>query len=337
MSRDVLLLVDHRDGVAEPVTYQLVAQARELAASSGGRASALHLCGEGDGVAKQLDGAGLAAIYVVESRLLADYSPEAFSKVAAEAVRRLEPGLFLCGHTFQGMEVAPWVSARLGAPLLPNCLALAVEDDAIVAERLVYGQAWQARLRLPWHGTVVASMARSGGSPQREAGGETGSGGATVERLDIDPSSLDVRTRVTGTIRPAAGEVDIARAEVVVGAGRGIRDASNLAVVEALAEALGGVVACSRPLVDLEWMPYERQVGASGKAIRAKVYIACGISGAAQHLAGITEAETIVAINQDANAPIFRVAHYGAVADLLQVVPELTAEARRRRGASATG
>jgi electron transfer flavoprotein alpha subunit len=339
MSRDVLLLVDHRDGVAEPVTYQLAEQARELAAASGGRASALLLCGDGDGVASRLDGAGLAAIHAVESPLLADYSPELFSKVAAEAVRRLEPGLFLCGHTFQGMEVAPWVAARLSLPLLPNCLGLEVEGDDLVAERLVYGQAWQARLRLPWSGTVVASMARSGGSTHREvgreAGGEAGAGGATIEPLDIDPSSLEVRTRVTGTIRPSPGEVDISRAEVVVGAGRGIRDSSNLAAVEALAEALGGVVACSRPLVDLEWMPYERQVGASGKAIRPKVYIACGISGAAQHLAGITDAETIVAINQDANAPIFRVAHYGAVADLLQVVPELTAEARRRRAAAA--
>jgi electron transfer flavoprotein alpha subunit len=328
MSRGVLLLVDHREGAVEPVSFQLVAQARELAAASGGRATALLLCGEGAEVAKQLDGLGLAAIHRIEDPLLADYSPETFSKVTAEAVRRLEPGLFLCGHTFQGMEVAPWVAARLSLPLLPNCLELGVDGDDLVAERLVHGQAWQARLRLPWRETVVASLARSGGSPERGSGAS----GTALERLDIDPASLGIATRVTGETRPAPGEVDIARAEIVVGAGRGIRDPSNLALIEALAEALGGVVACSRPLVDLEWLPYDRQVGASGKTIRPKVYIACGISGAAQHLAGIADAETVVAINQDANAPIFRVAHYGAVADLLQVVPELTAEARRRRG-----
>jgi electron transfer flavoprotein alpha subunit len=333
MSRDVLLLVDHREGSVEPVTFQLAAQARELATASGGRASALLLCAEAAEVAEQLDGLGLAAIYRIEDPLLADYSPELFGKLTAEAVRRLEPGLLLCGHTFQGMEVAPWVAARLSLPLLPNCLELAVEGDDLVAERLVHGQAWQARLRLPWRGTVVASLARSGGSPERGSS----VGGTPLESLHVDLSSLEILTRVTGTTRPAPGEVDLARAEIVVGAGRGIRDPSNLALIEALAEALGGVVACSRPLVDLEWLPYDRQVGASGKTIRPKVYIACGISGAAQHLAGIADAETVVAVNQDANAPIFRVAHYGAVADLLQVVPELTAEVRRRRGASCAG
>jgi electron transfer flavoprotein alpha subunit len=331
MSRDVLLLVDHRDGAAEPVTFQLVAQARELAAASGGRALALLLCGEASEVAEQLDGLGLAAIYRIEDPRLADYSPELFGKLVAEAVRRLEPGLFLCGHTFQGMEVAPWVAARLSLPLLPNCLELGVDGDDLIAERLVHGQAWQASLRLPWRGSVVASLARSGGSPERGSG----AGSTPLESLDLDPSSFEVATRVTGTTRPTPGEVDIARAKIVVGAGRGIRDPSNLATIEALAEALAGVVGCSRPLVDLEWLPYDRQVGASGKTIRPKVYIACGISGAAQHLAGIADAEIVVAINQDANAPIFRVAHYGAVADLLQVVPELTAEARRRQASSA--
>jgi electron transfer flavoprotein alpha subunit len=227
------------------------------------------------------------------------------------------------------MEVAPWVAARLSVPLLPNCVGLDVEGDDLVAERLVHGQAWQARLHVRWRGTVVASLARSGGAPAPV----DGAGAAALERLEIDPAALGIRTRVTGATRPAAGEVDIARAEVVVGVGRGIGDSSNLPLVEDLAEALGGVVACSRPLVDLEWMDYGRQVGASDKAIRPKVYLACGISGAAQHLAGITDAETVVAINRDPNAPIFRVAHYGAVADLLQVVPELTAEARRRRAA----
>jgi electron transfer flavoprotein alpha subunit len=327
MSRDVLLLVDHRDGAPEPVTQQLVDQARGLVGEAGS-VSALLLCGEGSGVATHLQGIGLDAIQCIESALLDVYNPELTARLAAEAIRRLEPDLFLCAHTFQGMEVAPWVAASLQLPLLPNCLELRPEGDELVAERLVHGQAWQASLRCSWNGTIVASMARSGGSSTREAGDEE----TRIEHLDIDPGSLAVHTTVTESIRPVEGQVDISRAEVVVGAGRGVRDQSNLAVVEGLAKALGGVVACSRPLVDLEWMPYEQQVGASGKTIRPRVYIACGISGAAQHLAGITDAGLIIAINQDANAPIFRVAHYGVVADLLQVVPELEAQARRRRG-----
>jgi electron transfer flavoprotein alpha subunit len=328
MSRDVLLLVEHRDGIPEPVTDQLVADARRLVGAVGGRVSGLVLSGAGAGVEKHLEGAGLDAIYTVEDDRLTDYSPEAFSRVAAEVVRRLEPGLFLCAHSYPGMEVAPWVAARLSRPLLSNCLGLEVEGQDLVAERLIHGQAWQARFQVRWSGTVVASLARSGGAPAPVEG----AGSTTVERLDVDVSALGIRTRVTGVTRPRPGEVDIAHAEIVVGVGRGIRDPSNLALAEDLADVLGGVVACSRPLVDLEWMPYESQVGASGQAIQPRVYIACGISGAVQHLTGITDAETIVAINRDANAPIFRVAHYGAVADLLQVVPALTAEARRRRG-----
>jgi electron transfer flavoprotein alpha subunit len=327
MSRDVLLLVDHRDGAPEPVTRQLVTQARELVGSTGS-VSALLLCGEGSEVATQLQGIGLDAIERVGHELLEVCNPELTARLAVEAIRRLEPDLFLCAHTYQGMEIAPWVAASLQLPLLPNCLELRPEGDELVAERLAHGQAWQTSLRCTWAGTVVASLARRGATHAQQ----TSETATQIRRLDVDPASLDVGTRVTETIRPVQGEVDISRAEVVVGAGRGVRDKSNLAVVERLAEALGGVVACSRPLVDLEWMPYEQQVGASGKTIRPRVYIACGISGAAQHLAGITEAGIIIAINQDANAPIFRVAHYGVVADLLQVVPELETSALRRRG-----
>lgn len=327
MSRDVLVLVDHRDGIPEPVTQQLVTQARDLVGAAGG-VSALLLCGDAGEVVPHLQGIGLDAIHLVESEFLDVYNPELTAKLAARAVRRLEPDLFLCGHTFQGMEIAPWVAAALQLPLLPNCLELRAEGEEIAAERLVHGQAWQTSLRCPWRGTVVASMARGGNPVARDIRDEA----TPLQRLDVDPSSLEVGTRVMESIRPEPGRVDISRAEVVVGAGRGVRDQANLAVVERLAEALGGVLACSRPLVDLEWMPYEQQVGASGKTIRPRVYIACGISGAAQHLAGIAEAGTIIAINQDANAPIFRVSHYGVVADLLRVVPELEAVARRRRG-----
>jgi electron transfer flavoprotein alpha subunit len=326
VSRDVLLLVDHRDGAPEPVTLQGIAQALEIASPGKGQVSGLLLCGSNTGIAERLLDWGLHALYVVEDGRLDGHNPEALSKAAAEAVRRLEPGLFVCGHTFQGMDVAPWVAAALATPLFPNCVALRCEGDDLIAERLVYGQAWQITLRLPWKGTVVATLARSAGSPVSG----TAPRRTPVERLDLDLSRLGIRTRATGLTRPHEGEVDISRADVVVGVGRGVRDPSNLAVMEELAKALGGVVACSRPLVDLEWMPYERQIGVSGKSIRPKVYIACGISGAAQHLAGITEAEMVVAINQDPNAPIFRVAHYGVVADLLQVVPALTSEARQR-------
>ena len=321
---DVLVLVDHRDGAAEPVAFQLLAQARALAGS--GPVGALVLAADARPIADALRCAGADVIHVVEHPGLESYNPEAFAKATAEAVRRLEPRLFLCAHTFTGMEIAPWVAARLGLPLVSNCLSLAVDGPDLVADRPTHGLAWQTRLRLPLQGTIVASLARGGGARQRLKGPA-----AVVQALDLDVTALRVRTRVRETVRPEAGAVDISRAEVVVGIGRGVRDPANVAVMEELARALGGVLACSRPLVDLDWMPQERQVGVSGKEIHAKVYLACGISGAAQHVAGIADAQTIIAVNQDARAPIFRVAHYGVVADLFEVVPALIEEAKRRR------
>lgn len=328
--RDVLLLAEHRDGAPEPVTHQLSEQALKIAAAVGGRTAALVLCGPGAPVAERLRVAGIDTVYVVEDELLIEYNPEAYSKAATAVVRRLQPGLFLCGYTFQGSEVAPWVATTLEVPIIANCVELWVEGEDIVAERPVFGLAWQTRLSLPWRGTVVASMARRGGAAA--ARGE--SPPAPLERLDIDVGCLGIRTRVRGTVRPGEGEVDISRADVVVGVGRGIRDPANLHLVEELAATLGGVVACSRPLVDLGWMPHERQVGASGNDIHPKVYLAFGISGAAQHVVGIGEAQTIIAINQDAKAPIFRVAHHGVLGDLFQIVPALIAEAQRRGAVS---
>jgi electron transfer flavoprotein alpha subunit len=325
--REVLLLVDHRDGVVEPITDRLIERAGELATAAGRPVCALYLCGRETPLSERLRCAPLETIRVVRDDRLGAQNPEALGRTAAEVVRRLEPALLLCGHTFQGMDVAPWVAAKLDLPLLSNCVELRVDGDHLIAERLVYGQAWQTRLRLPWKGTVIATFARRGGSDAAPTRTEAPS----VETLEIDLDALGIRSRVTENVRPSEGDVDISRAEVVVGVGRGVRDRSNLALAEELAEALGGVIACSRPLVDLEWMPYERQVGVSGKSIRPKVYVACGISGAAQHLAGIGDAETIVAINRDAKAPLFRVAHYGVVADLLEMIPALTEEARRRR------
>jgi electron transfer flavoprotein alpha subunit len=175
----------------------------------------------------------------------------------------------------------------------------------------------------------VATLARHGkASPVQTAP-------APVEDLAIDLEALGIRTEPLGVIEAEVGDGDITRSDVVIGVGRGIRDPANLALIEDLAKELGGVVACSRPLVDLEWMPHAKQVGASGQEIAPRVYIACGISGAAQHLAGIRGAQTIVAINKDPKAPIFGLSDYAVVGDLFEVVPALTEKARESRAAGA--
>ena len=327
MSRDVLILVEHRDGQPDPALASLVSSARELLRPSQGRVSGLLLSAPGAEIAGRLEGSGLDVIHAAESQSFARYTPEGWARAALCAVRRLEPALFLCAHSFIGMEVALWVAAAAGLPLLPNCLCLVAAGEELLADRLTHGQAWKVRLRIAWRGSVVASLAASPHAPSSPGGSEP----PRLERLQLDPASLAARTTVVEETRPASDAVDLERADVVVGAGRGIGESRNLAMVEQLAAELGGVVACSRPLVDLGWMPRERLVGVSGKTIGPKLYLACGISGAAQHRAGIAGARTIVAINRDAAAPIFRSADYGAVADLQSLVPELIAEARRRR------
>jgi electron transfer flavoprotein alpha subunit len=220
------------------------------------------------------------------------------------------------------MEIGPWVAASLGLRLFSNAFDLEASESELVASRKVYGAAWQVRVAAPLDGTVVATMARHG----RPVPEQTPP--APVEQMSIDLEGLAIGTKSMGVVTPDAEEGDITRSDVVIGVGRGIRDPANLAMVEELARELGGVVACSRPLVDLEWMPHSRQVGASGQEIAPKVYIACGISGAAQHLAGIRGAQTIVAINKDPKAPIFGLSDYGVVGDLFEVVPALTEMAR---------
>lgn len=320
----VLVLAEHRAGQVEPITHQLLRQGRDVAGD--GQLSLLVLAGPGADIAARLDQAGADRVLSVEDEALSSYNPEAYCRVVEAMVRELRPDLLLCGHTFQGMEVAPWVAARLGVPLASNCVAVCAEGDDIAVERLVYGGAWQVKTGLDRGMPVVITLARKGapalGSPRQ----------ARIDSIDAGSHISSLSTHVVASLQPEPGEGDITQSDLVVGVGRGIKDPANLAMMEELAQVLGGVVACSRPLVDLEWMPHQRQVGASGRDINCKVYLACGISGAAQHLAGIGGVETIFAINKDASAPIFGVSHFGVAADLFEIVPALIAEARRRGG-----
>jgi electron transfer flavoprotein alpha subunit len=320
---DVLVFAERLDGSLEPAFHQVIRSARGLAGS--GRVSALVLGPPGSAAVEQTRTSGIDRVYAVLDSRLAEYSPEAYGKVCAKAVQALRPDAFLCAHTFQGMDIGPYVAASLGFPLLSNCFDLEVSGEELSAERKVFGSAWQTRVAVSLAPTVVATLAR------RSGGEATHAAPAPVEEIHIDLDTLGIRTRTAGTAVADAGEGDITRAAVVVAVGRGIRDPSNLGMIEELARALGGVVACSRPLVDLEWMPHSRQVGASGHEIAPRVYVACGISGAAQHLAGIRGAQTIIAINKDPKAPIFGLSDYAVVADLFEVVPALTEQARGRR------
>jgi electron transfer flavoprotein alpha subunit len=233
-------------------------------------------------------------------------------------LHEIAPRLVLVGATLVGMERAPAIAAKLDLPALTNCVDIDVEDGTIVATRPLFDGTFHAKLVLDRDGTALVAL-QKGATPTLPLPATA----AQVHPLAIDLGAVGARAEVLAIIEEPVSEIDITKADIIVSVGRGIGEREKLPLIEDLARALGGLMGCSRPLVDQGWLPRERQVGASGKTVVPKVYVACGISGASQHLAGMSESKMIVAINKDREAPIFQVAHYGIVGDLFEIVPAL--------------
>jgi electron transfer flavoprotein alpha subunit len=313
MSNDVFVLIEHRDGTVAESAAELLGRARELAAAAGGQAVAV-VCGNGlDGLLGQLGAA--QRVIAVEDPGLADFTPSAYQAALVPLVRERDPLLVLVANSGPGMDVAAGLSAALGRPLAAYAVDVTLEGGSPLVTSRLYAGKLDVRVRFA-EGRGICTVV-AGAFPAAAASGQP-----DVER--IAPAAADGRVRFRRLLRPEAGDVDITRETVLVSVGRGIGEQENIALVEELANALGGAVSSSRPIADAGWLPRTRQVGKSGLRVKPKLYLALGISGAPEHLEGMRDAELIVAINTDAHAPIFGVAHYGAVADLLDVVPALT-------------
>ena len=314
MSNDIFVLVEHRDGAVTEGTFEILGRAGELASQTGGRAVALLLAANVGPLADQLGGCSVVAI---EDAGLTEFSPSAYQAALATIVTEREPLLFLASNSGGGMDVAGGLSGALGLPLAAFATSVAIQDGTPVATCQLYAGKIEARVRFPGGRGICTVVA---GAYPASAGRVAGT--AQVERVAI--ADADQRVRFRRLIRPEAGDVDITREGILVSVGRGIGDQENIELVEELATALGGAVSSSRPIADAGWLPRTRQVGKSGLRVKPKLYLALGISGAPEHLEGMRDAELIVAVNTDPRAPIFGVAHYGAVADVLDVVPALT-------------
>jgi len=315
MSQDVFALVEHRDGKTEEGSLELIGKARELAAATGGRAVAVVLGGDVPNVIAELGGAD--GVLHVKGDSVADFTPPGWVAALAAVVSDRAPKVVLLSNTAVGMDVAGGLAARLDLPLAGYATDVRVEDGGVVVTSQAYGGKLNAEAVLEGGTAVVTAVA---GAFPAEAG--RGSGSPPVET--VDAPAPDGRVRFRRLVHPEAADVDITREDILVAVGRGIGDQDEIEIVEELAEALGGAVACSRPVVDAGWLPKARQVGKSGHKVKPKLYVAVGISGAPEHLEGMRDAELIVAINSDPKAPIFGVAHYGTTEDLFDVVPALT-------------
>lgn len=324
---EILVLMEHRQGEMKEINLEMLSKGQELADKTKAELTAVLL---GKGIASMADGIKGFCHHtlVVEDERLANFNSEPYQDVLSFLMKERGPSLVLIGHTAFGMDLAPSLATAAGVPLATDCYEIEVKGDAVIPYRQMYGGKMCAEVhfkKAPCHMITV----RAGSFP---AEGLHEINGA-IEQVPFQFEKDYAYKKFLEYVEAVVGDVDITQADILVAVGRGIGDPENLPMVEELASLLGGVVACSRPVSDKNWLPKERQVGTSGKTVKPKIYIALGISGAFQHIAGMKNATTIIAVNKDAKAPIFNVAHYGIVDDLMKVVPGIVAKVRERKGA----
>ena len=317
MCGDVCVVVEVLRGEVREITYTMLAAGRRLADGLKTKLSALLVGHEGQKLAGTLGAAD--RVLCVDHADLAEFNPELFLRVVAGVLQGHTPRLVLFGHTAMGTDLACGIARRLKLPVAASCRTFSVEKGALHYSALTCGGKLIATGPLP--GPTCLATVMSGGYKADEG---RISKTPSIETLPV-PGGLDgVRTRFKQYIEPPAGDVDIAKQPILVSVGRGIQNKDNIALAERLAQAMGGVVSGSRPVIDQEWLPTTRLVGKSGKQVKPKLYLALGISGAPEHAEGMRDAELIVAINRDEKAPIYGFAHYGAAVDVLELLPALT-------------
>ncbi len=321
----ILVFIEQRDGTIRKGSLEALSEARRQAAANGWPVAAV-LPGQGvAGLASELGKYGAAKVFVADDANLKLYSAEGYAEAVAAAAGQMEPDAIFFSATAMGRDLAPRVAAKLGVGGLADVTGLTLEGDTFVARRPVYSAKAFATVDTAGKKPQVIAL-RPNVFTVEEAGG-------SAEVVNLDGLSLSIRAMVKELISEGGGEIDVAEADVIVSGGRGLKGPENFALMRELAELLGAAVGASRAAVDAGWIDHSHQVGQTGKVVSPTLYIACGISGAIQHLAGMSSSKIIVAVNKDPDAPIFKVADYGVVGDLFQVVPAMVEEIKKLKAA----
>ena len=321
---EIAVLAEHRRGEIREITLEILTFARRLAEKTGHAVTAIILGNNVD------DEAGILAGYCdevvqVEDERLGFFVSDLYQEVLKSIIEERRPRLLLMGHTSYGIELAPSLAVSLNVPLMTDCVNVELAEDKVSVVRPMYGGKLYARINIKSSGTVILTLSQGIAKPSKLDG--------KGEIIKVKPTiARKPRKKFIGYVEPERGEVDISSADVIVAVGRGIHDSSNLPMADELAKLLGGVLACSRPIVDKGWLPPDRQVGSSGKTVKPKLYMALGISGAFQHIQGMKNSQLIIAVNKDPNAPIFNIAHYGVVEDMFKIMPLLIEKIKKERG-----
>ena len=312
-----------------PIGMETLVAAQQIAAANSGTVTALVI---GKGVAQiadELATKNVSEVLLVEHDLLENYTPDGYCVALKQAIEASKPDLVLFPHTYQVRDFAPKLATSLGKAMIGDCIGFRTEDGKLVFVRQMFQGKTAADVLFtastPWFASFQSGAFRA------DLLGVNAFGKASVKQVSVELIPEQIRTKPLELFKEAKSAVDLTQAPLIVAIGRGIKAPENIAQAEALAKAIGGELAASRPICDEGWLPMERQIGSSGQTVAPKLYLALGISGAIQHVVGMKSSRTIVAVNKDQNAPIFEIADYGIVADIFEVMPALTEELKKSK------
>lgn len=326
MANGILVFIEHVEGNINRASFEAVRAAQLLGAETGQEVSAVVVGSGVDALAAEVASRKLSRVYTVDSPLLKLYTADGYSLALRQVIEQTQPALIVMSHTYEVRDFAPKLAAGLRRALVGDCIGYKMEDGRPVFTRQVF------------QGKLSADVVPVDDPPHFVSfqvgsfrGDEVEAGQAEVQALSISLDADQIRQQPAARFKEAKAAVDLTQAPLIVAVGRGIKEQKNIEIVKRLADAMGAELAASRPICDNDWLPMDRQIGSSGQTVAPKLYVAVGISGAIQHLVGMKGSRTIVAINKDAEAPIFEIADYGIVGDLFEIVPALTAEIEKMK------
>ena len=325
--KGVMVFAEQHDGEMKGCTYELLGEGRKLADKLGEELSAILPGNKVDHLVKELFAHGADKVYLIDNESLDAYMTGPYATAVAAAIAKYKPVIVLYGATTYGRDLAPRVAARIQTGLTADCTGLDIDEETrlLLQTRPAFGGNIMATIKCPRHRpqmSTVRPKVMKKMEPDYSREGE-------LVNMDVEINSKSIKTKILEVIKEVKSTGDIEEADIIVSGGWGMGAPENFTLLEDLANALGGAVGATRAAVDAEWQPQSNQVGQTGKTVCPKLYIACGISGAVQHLVGMQTSDCIIAINKDPDAPIFGVANYGIVGDVFQILPELTKEVQK--------
>lgn len=325
MAQGVWTIAEQRDGEIRKITYEVVSEGRRLADALGQELTVVLLGSNIKDKAAELGHYGADKVQVADDPELGKYTTGAYASVISQLIKADDPAVLILGASVQGKDLSARLAARLDVGMAQDCTVFTIEDGNLVATRPIYAGKAYAKVSFE---NSSPQMATARPNVMSVAEPDT-SRSAEVIDAEFTLEENDIRTKLVEEVKDESGKIDLTEADKIVSGGRGMKGPENYNILEELAQVLGGTVGASRSAVDAGWRPHSDQVGQTGKVVSPNLYIACGISGAIQHLAGMSTSKVIVAINKDEDAPIFQKADYGVVADLFDVVPALTEEVKK--------